>query len=222
VAALEAGAVAHRDRRAGSRSLTAKKAPATNAGRGAARYAAFLRAINVGGRNVTMDRLREAFAGLPGTPVRDVETFIASGNVVFTMDTASAKDIAALERRIAGQLRDALGYEVATFVRAVAALETMARATHFPDAADGHAVHVGFLHDALAPDAAARIVALGDAINSFVVDGRELWWWSKGRISDSGIDGGRMERALGMPMTMRNVNTVRRLAAKYGTPPGGA
>ena len=219
---MEAGAVAHRVRRTGSGRLTPKKAaPASQATprAGGTRYAAFLRAINVGGRNVTMERLREVFASVPGTPVRDVETFIASGNVVFT---TGAKDIAALERRIADQLRDALGYEVATFVRAVAELEVMARANHFPEAAEGHAVHVGFLQGKPAPDAATRLMALDDAINTFALDGRELWWWSRGRISDSGIEGGRLERALGMPMTMRNVNTVRRLAAKYGTPPTGA
>ena len=169
-----------------------------------------------------MDRLREAFAGVRGTPVRDVETFIASGNVVFTAGTAGTKDIAALEQRIADQLCDALGYEVATFVRAIAELETMARANHFPEAAEGHAVHVGFLRAAPAPEAAARLLAFDDAINTFTLDGRELWWWSRGRISESGIEGGRLERALGVPMTMRNVNTVRRLAAKYGTRPTGA
>ena len=45
------------------------------------RYVAFLRAINVGGHVVKMDALRKLFvhAGLS-----DVETFIASGNVVFS------------------------------------------------------------------------------------------------------------------------------------------
>jgi uncharacterized protein (DUF1697 family) len=98
----------------------------------------------------------------------------------------------------------------------------MARANHFPEAAEGHAVHVGFLRAAPAPGAAERLLAFDDAINTFTLDGRELWWWSRGRISESGIEGGRLERALGMPMTMRNVNTVRRLAAKYGTRPTGA
>jgi uncharacterized protein (DUF1697 family) len=44
------------------------------------RFFAFLRAINVGGRTVKMTRLRREFdlLGFSG-----VETFIASGNVVF-------------------------------------------------------------------------------------------------------------------------------------------
>ena len=44
------------------------------------RLFAFLRAINVGGRTIKMERLRREFEvfGFPG-----VETFIASGNVIF-------------------------------------------------------------------------------------------------------------------------------------------
>ncbi len=44
------------------------------------RYVAFLRAVNVGGRIVKMDELRRLFAG---AGFADVETFIASGNVIF-------------------------------------------------------------------------------------------------------------------------------------------
>ena len=56
------------------------------------RYAAFLRAINVGGRTVTMARLREALAplGLEG-----LQTVIASGNVLFE---SPEEDAAALEK----------------------------------------------------------------------------------------------------------------------------
>ena len=50
------------------------------------RFVAFLRAINVGGHVVTMDQLRAAFQELG---FDDVETFIASGNVIFS---SPAKD----------------------------------------------------------------------------------------------------------------------------------
>ena len=167
-----------------------------------------------------MERLRGIFAALPGKPLGDVETFIASGNVVFTAapaETRDAKAIAALERRIERGLGDALGWEVATFVRSVDALVALARATPFANVADGNTVSVGFLHAPPAPDAEARLVALGDARNAFVVHGADLWWWTQGGLSESGIEPRRFERALGdMPITIRNVTTVRRLAAKYG------
>ena len=75
------------------------------------RYIAFLRAINVGGHTVKMDRLRQIFDSLGFS---NVETFLASGNVVFE---TTAQDTAALETRITAGLRAALGYEVATFLR---------------------------------------------------------------------------------------------------------
>ena len=69
-----------------------------------ARYIAFLRAINVGGHTVKMDRLRALFQELP---LANVETFIASGNVLFDSDES---DTRVLERMIEGHLRAALGW----------------------------------------------------------------------------------------------------------------
>jgi uncharacterized protein (DUF1697 family) len=177
------------------------------------RHAAFLRAINVGGRTVTMDRLRAAFAGLP---VGDVETFIASGNVLFTSDARDAAGAAALERAIERRLAEALGYAVETFVRDAAEIAALARFEPFAGVAEGHKLHVGFLREAPAAAAAARLAALGTDYDTLVVHGRELWWWTKGNMSDSRIPNGAFEKVLGMPTTLRNVNTVRRIAAKFG------
>jgi Protein of unknown function (DUF1697) len=75
------------------------------------RFVAFLRAINVGGRNVTMAALRAQFEALGFS---NVETFIASGNVIFE---AASRDSAALHRKIEAHLAKSLGHEVSTFVR---------------------------------------------------------------------------------------------------------
>jgi hypothetical protein len=64
--------------------------------------AAFLRAINVGGHTVTMAALRQEFEALD---LKDVETFIASGNVIFS---APSGNRAALARKIEGHLQSAL------------------------------------------------------------------------------------------------------------------
>jgi uncharacterized protein (DUF1697 family) len=81
------------------------------------RYIAFLRAINVGKRQVKMARLRELFAELGYGAVR---TYIQTGNVFFEADET---DRAALERAIKRHLATALGFEVTTFVRTVEAVE---------------------------------------------------------------------------------------------------
>ena len=48
-----------------------------------ARYAAFLRGMNLGGRRITN---RDLAAAVTGLGFEDVETFRASGNVIFAAD----------------------------------------------------------------------------------------------------------------------------------------
>ncbi len=56
--------------------------------------------------------------------------------------------------------------------------------------------------------------------DEFRVGGREVYWLSHLRMSHSDFSGAKLEKILGMPATLRNVNTVRRLAAKLA--PGAA
>jgi Protein of unknown function (DUF1697) len=60
------------------------------------RYVAFLRAINVGGRVVKMATLKKIFEHLK---LAEVETFIASGNVIFTSPAEAARLETAIEKR---------------------------------------------------------------------------------------------------------------------------
>jgi uncharacterized protein (DUF1697 family) len=75
------------------------------------RYIAFLRAVNVAGRFVTMERLRGLFEELGFTGVR---THIQSGNVFFETGKASR---ATLTGKIKRHLRAALDWDVAVFLR---------------------------------------------------------------------------------------------------------
>lgn len=176
------------------------------------RYVAFLRAINVGGHVVTMDRLRAIFdkAGH-----RDVETFIASGNVIFT--PAGRATAAGLERKIAAELKKALGYEVATFLRTAEEVEATARAKPFPAAAlatPGASLYVGFLE--APPSAAAKraILAMATSSDELAVHGRELYWLGKKGFANAEFAPRKMERALRLQMTFRNITSVRKLAAR--------
>ena len=172
------------------------------------RHVAFLRAINVGGHTVTMERLRAVFEA---QGFANVETFIASGNVVFDTRAAAGPK---LEARIGAALRQALGYEVATFLRSPA--EVAAIAAHEPFERPGAALNVAFVHQL--PDAAAkrRVLALRTELDDFIVRGREIWWRCAVRQSESKRSNAAIEKALGAPSTVRGVNTVRKLAAKLG------
>lgn len=176
------------------------------------RYVAFLRAINVGGHVVKMDALRAHFESLR---LSKVETFIASGNVIFESPT---RDGASLEAEIEQRLRKKLGYEVATFLRTPSELAAVVAQQPF-GAADpldaGHALSVGFVKSA--PDAGAhtKLQSHASDVDDFRIVGREVFWLCRVRISDSKFTGARLEKMLGSPVTFRNVTTVRKLAAKY-------
>jgi len=174
------------------------------------RHIAFLRAINVGGHVVKMDRLRRLFEELGHSRV---ETFIASGNVIFE---APSRNSAALERAIARGLEEALGYAVAAFIRSPEELAAVGRYRPFPEAgAGGTTLYVGFLSETPAAPAIRGLRDLSTGGDALRVHGRELYWRIRGGFSDSKLSGAKLERLLGGQATFRNVTTVTKLAAKY-------
>jgi uncharacterized protein (DUF1697 family) len=171
------------------------------------RYVAFLKAINVGGHVVKMETLRELFSGLKFS---NVETFIASGNVIF--ETKSMPD-QRLEQKIEKHLEAALGYEVGTFVRSME--EIRAISVYEPFSSKGYALNVGFMRDALSASVVEQVKAFNSDVDDFHVHGRESYWLCRIRQSDSKFPAKKFERVIGGPATWRNMNTVVRLAEKY-------
>lgn len=176
------------------------------------RSVAFLRAINVGGHTVKMDHLRTLFVALG---FAHVETFIASGNVIF--DTPS-ENAATLERRIEQHLHQALGYNVATFIRSAPELAAIAHRQPFPPDelnGEGNALYIAFLPVPPSVEAQQKLMTFRTAVDDFHVHEREVYWLCRKKISDSMFSGALLEKTIGMPATMRNATTVRKLAAKY-------
>lgn len=173
------------------------------------RYVAFLRAINVGGRVVKMPVLKKIFEALK---LAEVETFIASGNVVFT----SSAEPARLEPIIEERLQETLGFSVVTFLRTTA--EVAAVAGHDPFDAPlppGGRLYVGFLREPPSASARNQLRALTTAKDALAGHGRELYWRCTVPSTESIVSGAVLEKVLGQPATLRNVNTIRRLVAKY-------
>lgn len=175
------------------------------------KYFAFLRAINLGGRTVKMEQLKKVFEELGFT---SVETFIASGNVVFE---TKAKDRLAMEKKIAAELQRAFGFEVATFVRTNAELSAVATYLPFPHEVIEAAVayNVAFLEGEADRERIANMLTLQNELHDFHVHGRELYWASKVRQSEAKFKTNAFERALGMRMTMRGINTVRKMVDRW-------
>lgn len=183
---------------------------------GPVKYLAFLRGMNVGGHRVSMSTLRAEFEALG---LARVETYIATGNVIF--ETSSAVPAAELEATIEARLLKSLGYPVATFLRTPAALRLVTDRVPFPDElvnTPGYKIHVGFLRDAPGPVLSQALRQAETSYDAFGVGARELYWLCRGRSSDTLVKWPALERAHALVVTMRNLTTVRTLAGKYSPP----
>ncbi len=176
------------------------------------RYIAFLRAINVGGHNVKMDQLRRLFEELG---FERVETFIASGNVLFDSPQSGAQ---VLEKQIEGHLRQSLGYDVLTFLRSTSELAAIAAYKPFDDTemnAEGHTLYVAFLAKPPTTERHEKLMSARNEVDDFRIHGREIYWLCRKKMSESLFSGPLLEKTIGMPATVRNSTTVRKLAGKY-------
>lgn len=177
------------------------------------KYVALLRAINVGGHTVKMEYLRGLFEASGFT---NVETFIASGNVIFESRSSNPQ---ALERKIEKHLQETLGYEVKTFVRAISELAAVAAYKPFSDSEltnESNSLFIGFVADSPADEAKRKLLSCSGEFDDLHVQGREIYWLCRTRMmSDSKFSGALLEKILGMRATFRNSTTIRKIAAKY-------
>jgi uncharacterized protein (DUF1697 family) len=176
------------------------------------RFIAFLRAINVGGgRTVKMEPLRQVFESLGFS---GVATFIASGNVVFETTTKKTK---MLERKIEGALKEALGYEVRTFVRVEAELAKIANYCPFPQSKfdETWQNNIIFLADKLNEKLKQNVKMLGTNTDAFEVQGREIYWHRRRKQNGALFSTVPLEKILGPAFTVRGAHTVKRIVSKH-------
>jgi uncharacterized protein (DUF1697 family) len=172
------------------------------------RYAAFLRAVNLGrNRRVSGAELKALFEEVG---VEDVATFRTSGNVVFE----APRDMTG---KLEAHLEEALGHEVVIFLRTASELKTIAAHEPFPagevEPSKGK-LQVSLL--ASKPTAATRKKALALATDEdrLAFGKRELYWLPSGGTLDSSLDQRALGELLG-PTTMRTKGTIDQLAAKF-------
>jgi uncharacterized protein (DUF1697 family) len=172
------------------------------------RFVAFLRAVNLGGRTVKMDRLRGLFEELGFSKV---ETFIASGNVIFE---ARSRIGGKLEGAIEKHLKDALGFEVATFVRSaeeIVAVESYKPFSESDLSVPDYSVYVAFLREEPDRRCAEALLDRRSDFDDFHIHRREAYWLCRGRFSESATSSTDLEKILQCSATVRNMTTVRKL-----------
>ena len=176
------------------------------------RYAALLRGINVGGRNmVAMADLRQVAASLGHT---DVATYIQSGNLVFTSpqtDTIKLADV--LEREIA----ERLGVQPAVVVLSHSELAQVMADNPFPDETNPKCLHAVFRREEVSADGIAAIAAAQQRARArgsrddVVVVGRTLFLRTPDGIGRSELAAQLARSGAQVAGTARNWATVTRL-----------
>lgn len=177
-----------------------------------ARHVAFLRGINVGNRRL---KGPEICSCLAAAGLREVATFRASGNVVFSSDAALPEP--ELVGLIEGALQRGLGYPVPTFLRSETELLDIARRRPFaPEAVAASAGKLQVSLLATQPGRRVReaVLELATAADLLALEARELYWLPSGGILESALDQRQIEALLG-PSTRRTMGTIEQIAIRY-------
>lgn len=173
------------------------------------RYAALLSAVNVGKRKVPMAQLREELAGLG---YADVQTYLASGNAVFTTD----EDEHAAATRIEEALKERFGFAVPCLVRDGAYLASVIQACPFPaDEVAGKHLHATFYSAAVGDDRYTDLDREAFKPEEFRIGDRVMYLHLPGGIGRSALAAALAKpagRLRGIIATGRNWNTVKALA----------
>lgn len=161
-------------------------------------YVALLRAVNVGGTGkLPMSELKAMCVALG---FERVQTYIASGNVVFSARQAGAEVKAALEKRLEAYA----GKSVGVIVRTAKEMAKVLKSNPFPDAAPNWTVAI-FLDEPPPSDTLDQIRGRND---EEVRLGKREIYVSYG----SGMGRSKLKIPAAADGTARNINTIAKLA----------
>jgi uncharacterized protein (DUF1697 family) len=166
----------------------------------------FLRAINVGGHVVKMDRLKELFAELG---LKKVKSLIASGNILFAHEKGKAES---LEKKIEAHLEKNLGYAVSTFIRTQEECTELVRiaAPLEKKLSPPGLLYLSFLKEDLTDEQKNKLKTLETEHDELIAGPKCFWWLAKRKVSEGKLGNALFEKALGVSMTIRNINTLRK------------
>jgi uncharacterized protein (DUF1697 family) len=171
-----------------------------------ARFVAFLRAVNVGGRRVAMATARNVMTELG---FDQVSSYVNSGNLLFT---ASRKPS---ESTIRSAMEDAFGFELTTFVRTARQVRALAAEKPFGVIAPGHTHFALLTLNPLTATEKQAVEALSNNHDEVVLLGRDVHWLIRSRSPETTLGPRQWLQALpDNPTTARNTTMLARLAEK--------
>lgn len=175
------------------------------------RYIAFLRGINVGGKNVIkMEILSAIFSKIGFT---GVTTYIQSGNVLFDSDRELPGQI---EDEIEKQLKKILDSEIPVIVRSVKAMENLIGQDPFRHYQDDPELklYVCFLKNRPEKIPSLPLISIKDGLEIIQINDLYAFVVSRKVRRMYGFPNNLIEKELDVPATTRNWNTILRMIRK--------
>jgi len=167
-----------------------------------------LRGVNLGPHNrIKMDALRAVYQSLK---LRDVQTYVQSGNVVFRSDE---KDLAKLGRRIEDAIERAFGFRPAVILRTTAEMREAVARNPFAGRGDiePNRLLVTFLAAAPTAEAREKVLQIKADPEELGIAGRELYIYYANGLARPKLPWIQIAEMLGTSGTGRNWNSVTRL-----------
>lgn len=180
-----------------------------------ATFIALLRGINVGGNKmIPMAELRTLCSGLG---FADVQTYIQSGNVIFSSDEKKIT-AAALETRLEKAIAERFGFHVDTLVRAATEWPALIKGNPFIEACEKEPQYVlmTLAKRTPNPDAVAALRERAKDGERIEAAGTAIWFHHPGGSARSKLTPSLIDRLVGSPVTGRNYRTVIKLGELAG------
>ena len=171
------------------------------------KYIAFLRGINVGGKNkIKMESLREIFAIIGFS---NVKSYINSGNVIFETRKTDDKKLAA---KIEKAIEKEFSLSIKVMVRTVAEIEEIIENNPFAGQFENDKdLHVFFLDEELPEEKRKLLLEQNNENEIFVVVNREIFYLLRISFSDSLMSKDYIGKKLKVLATARNWRTVNKI-----------
>jgi uncharacterized protein (DUF1697 family) len=171
-----------------------------------------LRGVNVGGNTLKMDWLREACEALG---LRDVRTYVQSGNIVFS----SRANVAKLEQTLKATIDRQTRLPVTVVLRSASDMADIIAENPFlkQKGVDITKLHVTFLAGAVSKPPVDKLDALAGTRDEYRLAGREIYLHCPVNYGQTKLSNTAIEKVLSVGATTRNWKTVTTLGAMAGT-----
>lgn len=171
------------------------------------KYIAFLRGINVGGKNkVKMETLREVCATIR---FENVKTYINSGNVIFETKKTDEKKLA---EKLGEAIEKEFGLKIKVIVRTADEIEEIVKNNPFAGQFENDKdLHVFFLDEEMPSEKAELLLSNNTENEQYFVRGREIFCLLKIGVSDSLMGKDYIAKKLKVSSTARNWRTVKKV-----------